>query len=64
MNDKHNLGSPRKTKNDLTYAIVRFFKDGGGGKIIKRGLSLEEAQKHCNKPKTSGEGWFDGFRKE
>lgn len=47
-----------------TYEIVRFFKDGDSNRIIFRGLTLEEAQEHCKDPKTSGEGWFDGYREE
>lgn len=57
------------------YRIVRmYFK--GGKRTVKSGLTLEEAQKHCNDPETSsstatgaaakrrtrerGE-WFDGY---
>jgi len=43
------------------YNIVRFFQNKES-KIIKRGLTLEEAQKHCNDPKTSGKDWFDGYQ--
>jgi len=57
------------------YKIVRmYFK--GGSRIIKRGLTLEEARNHCSDPETSSstctkrEGinrtrnfgpWFDGY---
>lgn len=42
------------------YRIVRFrFK--GKRRTIKTGLTLEEAQRHCNDPKTKGNGWFDGY---
>ena len=27
-------------------------------------LTLEEAQEHCRDPKTSGDGWFDGYTEE
>jgi len=47
----------------MTYKIIRFrFK--GNNRVIKRGLTLEEAQAHCSDPKTEGNGWFDGFEKE
>lgn len=61
-----------------TYKIVRmFFK--GRKYTIKRGLTLEQAQKHCRDPETSSstcegaEGrrrtrmhgrWFDGYSEE
>lgn len=45
------------------YKIIRFYQDKGS-KIIKRGLTLEQAQKHCSSPYTKGEGWFDGYSQE
>ena len=54
----------------MTYKIVRFkspnfFKPV---RTIKTGLTLEQAQAHCNRPDTrGGEGenaWFDGYTKE
>lgn len=45
------------------YNIVRFFRDGTPKKIIKPNVTLHEAQTHCNDPKTSGDGWFDGYVK-
>lgn len=52
-----------------TYKIVRFrFK--GKPRIIKRGLTLEEAQEHCSDESThklDKEGnvvWFDGYTRE
>jgi hypothetical protein len=47
----------------MTYKIIRF-KFKGNNKIIKRGLTLEQAQTHCNNPETSGDGWFDGYESE
>jgi hypothetical protein len=47
------------------YKIVRFYKDrpaNQGEVIIKEGLTLEEAQAHCNDPTTEGDDWFDGYR--
>jgi hypothetical protein len=61
---------------EKTYKIVRFHKDGSDQKILKRGLSLQEAQEHCKDDETAsntcstiesleytrkhGE-WFDAF---
>ena len=46
-----------------TYKIIRFrFKRKS--KVIKRGLTLEQAQAHCRDPRTSGDGWFDGYEAE
>ena len=45
----------------MTYKIIRFFQDERESQTIKKGLTLEQAQKHCQDPKTSGNGWFDGY---
>ena len=42
------------------YKIIRFrFK--GNNRVIKRNLTLEEAQAHCRRDDTRGDGWFDGY---
>ena len=46
-----------------TYKIIRFRKDLEP-KVLKRGVTLAEAQKHCNDPATEGKTWFDGYSKE
>lgn len=48
-----------------TYKIVRFYKDGKK-RVIKRGVSLEQARLHCQDPTTRdvNGAWFDGFTKE
>lgn len=56
-----------------TYKIVRFYF-GGGNRVIKTGLTLEEAQEHCQRPDTSSstggvdlttnKPWFDGYESE
>jgi len=46
-----------------TYRIIRF-RFNGNNKVIKTGLTLEQAQAHCEKPETSGDGWFDGYNVE
>ena len=58
-----------------TYQIIRFFK-GKDNRVIDTGLTLEEAQEHCNDPETSSStatsdeaeylterygAWFDGY---
>ena len=54
-----------------TYKIIRF-KFCHEKEVIKTGLTLEEAQEHCNDPETRGEMtpnlpdsmWFDGYEEE
>tara|TARA_Y100000004_G_scaffold85848_1_gene96281 strand:- start:133 stop:285 length:153 start_codon:yes stop_codon:yes gene_type:complete len=48
-----------------TYKIIRFFsRRGAPSVVIKRGLTLEQAQAHCKDPATSGDTWFDGYEEE
>lgn len=46
-----------------TYKILRFFKDDAReARVIKRGISLTEAQAHCTNPESESsfwEGWDD-----
>jgi hypothetical protein len=46
-----------------TFKIVRF-RFQGDNEVIETGLTLEEAQSHCEDPETSGDGWFDGYQVE
>ena len=48
---------------NITYKIIRY-QFYGEPKVIKQGLTIEEAKEHCNDPSTSGIDWFDGFTKE
>mgnify|MGYP003115284307 CR=1 FL=1 len=64
----------------MSYKIVRMFRDyHQPSQVIKRGLTLEQAQAHCRDPETSSstclhaEGkrrtelrgpWFDGYEEE
>lgn len=61
-----------------TYKIVRHYLNRGK-RTVARGLSLEQAQRHCNNPETSSTRctskaarartrkygpWFDGYYRE
>lgn len=46
-----------------TYEIRRFHF-AGGYDTIATGLTLEEAQEHCQRDDTRGDGWFDGYTAE
>ena len=50
----------------MTYSIIRIYHPSlnKSSRIIKRGLTLEEAQEHCSDPSTATDDWFDGFEKE
>ena len=50
----------------MTYKIVRFWRDDPvkNGEVIVRGLTLEQAQAHCQRDDTHGDGWFDGYDEE
>lgn len=49
-----------------TYKIIRFYQERHKqSRVIKRGLTLEQAQAHCQDPSTQKEGcWFDGYESE
>jgi len=49
-----------------TYRIERFYAASGKmRRVIKTGLTLEQAQAHCRDPKTRKDGvYFDGYTKE
>lgn len=70
---------PRYARNAGTYKIVRMFRDGRNPRVIKRGLTLDQAQAHCRDPETSSSTatsargkrytrlwgqWFDGYEEE
>ena len=64
----------------MSYKIVRYFADQNKhARTIARGLTLDEAQEHCNDPETSSRtctnstgrartrkhgAWFDGYTEE
>lgn len=51
-----------------TYKVVRFFKNPEDGvrEVQATGLTLEEAQAHCQDPASRAHdgSWFDGYYKE
>lgn len=63
-----------------TYKIIRFYADRNlRSRTIKRGLTLDQAQSHCQDPETSSStatsakarrltrdrgSWFDGYESE
>lgn len=46
-----------------TYNIIRMYRPDldRSSKVIARGLTLEQAQEHCRRDDTRGDGWFDGY---
>jgi len=52
-------------KKQKTYKIIRFFKDDNiPSRIIREGLTLQEAREHCQDEETRGENFFDGYEEE
>lgn len=64
---------------EKSYKIVRRYFEGKRRRTILKGLTLEEAQKHCSDPETSSRtcakaanvrrtkthgAWFDGYEAE
>lgn len=45
----------------MDYKIIRFRYLADNSTVVKRGLTLEEAQAHCKRDDTHGDGWFDGY---
>lgn len=52
--------------DEESYKIVRFWLDPDKGReTIQTGLTLDEAQEHCQRGDTKEEGvWFDGYESE
>ena len=46
--------------HEKKYKIIRFHFQGEN-EVIQRGLTLEQAQAHCQDDSTRGDGWFDGY---
>lgn len=45
------------------YCTIRFHQSGHNS-LIDHGLTLEQAQAHCQRDDTRGETWFDGYDRE
>ena len=52
----------------MTYKIIRIYRPTKRGssksRVIKTGLTLEEAQAHCQNPYTESFDYFDGYHRE
>lgn len=46
-------------EEEQTYRVDRVYQVTGAHEVIATGLTLEEAQKHCSRPDTSGGTWPD-----
>lgn len=68
-----------REEEETTYKIVRFFFEDHPSQVIVKGLTLDQAQAHCNDPETSSRTatspeavdrtrrmgpWFDGYTDE
>lgn len=57
----------RELYGEPTYKIVRkCFNERAADHnlVIRTGLTLEEAQEHCQRDDTQGDGWFDAYYEE
>jgi hypothetical protein len=48
------------------YNIIRIYRPdlNKQSRLIKRGLTLEQAQKHCGDPKTATSLYFDAYERQ
>ena len=53
-----------QTMTEQPYKIVRFYQDDRPKEVIVRGLTQAQAQAHCQRDDTHGDGWFDGYEEE
>jgi hypothetical protein len=48
-----------------SYKVVRHYFDAGrSNTVVKKGLSLNEARRHCKRPDAHGDGWFDSYTRD
>jgi hypothetical protein len=50
----------------MTYSIIRIYRPDlhKRSRVIKRGLTLEQAQAHCEDPTTATASYFDAYERE
>lgn len=66
------LATPERPNDRPAYRIVRFRRDAeqdssifpNSAEIVIRGLTLEQAQAHCQRDDSHGEDWFDVYEEE
>lgn len=49
--------------DNYRYKIIRYSQKAKP-RVIRSGLTLEDAKKVCQDPKTHGKGWFYGFTRD
>lgn len=59
--EAHGLPAPETYGGPRCYRIIRFYRDGKRSRTIRGNVTLTEAQEHCRRDDTRGEGWFDGY---
>jgi hypothetical protein len=50
-----------ETEQARCFRIIRFYKKSYKKRVIRNNVTEKEAQEHCGRKDTKGEGWFDGY---
>ncbi len=58
------LDREAEAKREKTYKIIRFTYGSESRQVKGTGLTLEQAQTHCERDDTHGKGWFDAYTEE